>query len=55
MGNTHWDVPGPDRHTGYGGKCLPKNIAMMKDQISTDSKKVLEQIEIYNTLIRMGV
>tara|TARA_B100001093_G_scaffold421610_1_gene413958 strand:- start:117 stop:827 length:711 start_codon:yes stop_codon:yes gene_type:complete len=55
MGDTHWDVPGPDRHTGYGGKCLPKNLTMMKDQISSDSKKVLEQIEIYNTLIRMGV
>ena len=25
LGNTHWKVPGPDGHYGFGGKCLPKD------------------------------
>lgn len=27
LGNTHWDVPGPDGQFGYGGTCFPKDIA----------------------------
>lgn len=27
MGTTHWDVPGPDGHYGYGGTCFPKDIS----------------------------
>ena len=29
LGQTHWDVPGPDGLFGYGGKCFPKDIAHM--------------------------
>jgi len=27
LGNTHWDVPGPDGKFGYGGACFPKDVA----------------------------
>jgi nucleotide sugar dehydrogenase len=27
LGNTHWDVPGPDGQFGYGGACFPKDVA----------------------------
>ena len=26
LGNTHWSVPGPDGHYGFGGSCFPKDI-----------------------------
>lgn len=26
LGNSHWSVPGPDGHKGYGGHCLPKDL-----------------------------
>lgn len=26
LGNTHWSVPGPDGHLGFGGSCFPKDI-----------------------------
>jgi nucleotide sugar dehydrogenase len=25
LGNSHWSVPGPDGHFGYGGSCFPKD------------------------------
>ena len=25
LGNSHWSVPGPDGHMGYGGSCFPKD------------------------------
>ncbi len=27
LGNSHWAVPGPDGDLGYGGHCLPKDLA----------------------------
>jgi UDPglucose 6-dehydrogenase len=29
MGKTHWAVPGPDGHNGFGGVCLPKDISAL--------------------------
>lgn len=29
LGNTHWAVPGPDGHAGFGGSCFPKDINAM--------------------------
>lgn len=29
MGKTHWSVPGPDGHNGFGGTCFPKDISAM--------------------------
>ena len=26
LGNSHWSVPGPDGHYGFGGSCFPKDI-----------------------------
>jgi len=26
LGNTHWAVPGPDGHMGFGGSCFPKDL-----------------------------
>lgn len=26
LGNTHWNVPGPDGHLGFGGSCFPKDL-----------------------------
>tara|TARA_E500000331_G_scaffold339935_1_gene370733 strand:+ start:417 stop:1265 length:849 start_codon:yes stop_codon:yes gene_type:complete len=26
LGKSHWSVPGPDGHYGYGGSCFPKDI-----------------------------
>jgi len=26
LGNTHWAVPGPDDHMGFGGSCFPKDL-----------------------------
>ena len=26
LGHTHWSVPGPDGHYGFGGSCFPKDI-----------------------------
>lgn len=30
MGSTHWQVPGPDGHRGWGGRCLPKDLAALR-------------------------
>lgn len=29
LGDSHWSVPGPDGHRGYGGHCFPKDINAM--------------------------
>ena len=29
LGNSHWSVPGPDGHKGFGGHCFPKDINAM--------------------------
>ncbi len=26
LGESHWQVPGPDLHVGWGGSCLPKDV-----------------------------
>ena len=26
LGNSHWDVPGPDGQFGFGGACFPKDV-----------------------------
>ena len=26
LGNSHWSVPGPDGHYGFGGSCFPKDL-----------------------------
>ena len=29
LGKTHWSVPGPDGHLGFGGHCFPKDLQAM--------------------------
>ena len=29
LGSTHWSVPGPDGHYGFGGSCFPKDITAL--------------------------
>jgi UDPglucose 6-dehydrogenase len=29
LGKTHWQVPGPDGHFGFGGTCFPKDMESM--------------------------
>jgi UDPglucose 6-dehydrogenase len=29
LGNSHWDVPGPDGHFGFGGACFPKDVSAL--------------------------
>jgi UDPglucose 6-dehydrogenase len=40
LGESHWAVPGPDGHRGFGGHCFPKDInAMIKvaNELSVDT------------------
>lgn len=31
LGKTHWKVPGPDGHRGFGGSCFPKDVSALKN------------------------
>ena len=31
LGKSHWAVPGPDGHSGFGGSCFPKDINALID------------------------
>jgi UDPglucose 6-dehydrogenase len=54
LGDTHWQVPGPDGSFGYGGSCFPKDISA----IIHDAKKfnvdftLLEQVQTINQQLR---
>jgi UDPglucose 6-dehydrogenase len=44
LGNSHWDVPGPDGRFGYGGACFPKDVAAICEH-ALDLKTSLELLE----------
>lgn len=52
MGDMHWDVPGPDGKQGFGGKCFPANVKMMKEQVHWTGKKILSIVEEMNDILR---
>ena len=35
MGKSHWNVPGPDGHAGFGGTCFPKDISAIRHVANT--------------------
>ena len=50
LGNTHWDVPGPDGKFGYGGACFPKDVAAIISEAKDHNVdlSVLEQVQKIN-------
>jgi UDPglucose 6-dehydrogenase len=53
IGNSHLNVPGPDKNYGYGGSCFPKDV---KALIGFDQNKrlsVIREAEEANTKIRL--
>jgi UDPglucose 6-dehydrogenase len=50
LGNTHWDVPGPDGKFGYGGACFPKDVAAIiaESDRQTIDLKLLKTVESIN-------
>ena len=43
LGNTHWNVPGPDGDFGYGGHCFPKDVKALI--------KVAESLSVHPTVL----
>ena len=43
LGNSHWNVPGPDGDFGYGGHCFPKDVKALI--------YVGEELELYPTML----
>jgi UDPglucose 6-dehydrogenase len=46
-GGTHWDVPGPDGKTGFGGSCFPKDLTHMKTLCYND-------LNIFDTALKIN-
>ena len=44
----HFDVPGHDGKLGWGGKCFPMNIEVMKGLVNTTDFKFLDSLIDYN-------
>lgn len=56
LGNSHWNVPGPDSDFGYGGHCFPKDIGALKylaNKIGVDTL-VLDGIINKNNEVRIN-
>lgn len=54
LGQTHWDVPGPDGDFGYGGHCFPKDIAALKtlmNSLDVDST-IIDAVIKKNNIVR---
>ena len=54
LGKSHWAVPGPDGHYGFGGSCFPKDInALIKVAENMDiPPNILSAAWDTNTLVR---
>ena len=53
LGDSHWNVPGPDGDFGYGGHCFPKDVsAILKTaSIFKNNLNILESANNYNKTI----
>lgn len=50
IGNTHWNVPGPDGQFGWGGMCFPKDVAAICEE-AIDLKldfELMQRVESIN-------
>ena len=43
LGHSHWSVPGPDGHYGFGGSCFPKDINALI--------KVADELDIHPNML----
>jgi UDPglucose 6-dehydrogenase len=54
LGNSHWQVPGPDGKFGYGGACFPKDVSALIEHardLGIDLS-LLEQVKNINLSLR---
>lgn len=54
LGNSHWNVPGPDGDFGFGGHCFPKDINALKFLANTNGIEthLLDAVINKNNIIR---
>jgi UDPglucose 6-dehydrogenase len=54
LGNTHFDVPGPDGKFGFGGKCFPKDTKWLHDYLQSvgADRDLMHHVMILNNKIR---
>ena len=57
LGNSHYQVPGPDGDRGWGGKCYPKDVnALLREAKELETElSVLEEAWNYNLSIRKKI
>ncbi len=50
LGNSHWDVPGPDGKFGFGGACFPKDVSAIIEHAKDQSLRLelLESVQALN-------
>lgn len=48
LGETHWDVPGPDLKLGFGGSCFPKDI----NSLNSFAKNLNLQCNVIEAVIK---
>lgn len=54
INSIHTQVPGPDGHLGYGGKCFPKDVSAFKKYIKSNIfSDALDTIEKLNQAYRL--
>jgi nucleotide sugar dehydrogenase len=50
LGNSHWDVPGPDGKFGFGGACFPKDVSAIIEHAKDQDLRLelLESVQALN-------
>ena len=50
LGNSHWDVPGPDGKFGFGGACFPKDVSAIIEHAKDQNLRLelLESVQALN-------
>ena len=51
IGQSHWDVPGPDGKLGFGGKCFPKDLSHMS-MLYGEQENIFDYVQRLNQSIR---